>query len=713
MAYTQTEKENGIAVIWLDQPGASVNKLGIEMVDEAEALVEWLDKDPEVKALIFISKKVDNFIAGADLEAMIADRKPGALQEMSRRGNRLLNRIEQLEKPVIAAIHGAALGGGLEVALACHYRIVTESPKTMLGLPEVQLGLLPAGGGTQRLPRLVGLQKALDLMLTGKNVYPRQALELGLVDEVTHPYALLDAAKASANKLLNTPRKRHRKQSLVNMALESSSLTRGFVFKKAREMVAKKSGDKYPAPYKIIDCVEHGMDNGIAAGLEAEADGLENLADTPQARELIGLFFGINKAKKNPLKTAPLKVDTIAVLGAGLIGAGIANVSAANGLRVLLKDINHENLAQGKKHVWQHLSRKVEKGALSAFERDEIFGRLNGVVDYKTFSHANIVIEAVFEDLNLKHRVLRECEQACDSQFIFASNTSAIPISEIAAAAERPAQVIGMHYFSPVEKMPLLEVVVTPQTADWVAATAVEAGIQQGKSVILVKDGPGFYTTRILAPMLNEALEILEENGEVRHIDNAMKQFGFPVGPITLIDEVGVDVGAHVSKILSKLVAGRGYKSHDAMVRMFSEGYQGRKNGMGFYHYHDDANTLRGIGKKKKEVNRTAYKFFSGKTRRERHEVSDIQTRLVMALVNEAAWCLQENIIRSPQDGDIGAVLGLGFPPFLGGPFRYIDRLTPSVALANLERMADAHGPRFQPAPIIRDFARENKSFYR
>lgn len=709
MSYTQVEKLDGVAVVWLDQPGEKINKLAIELVDEFNTLLDDLEKDQEIKAAVLISKKPDTFIAGADLDRLVELQQPGEVEEVSRKAHDLLDRLAGFKKPVVAAIHGAALGGGLEVALACHYRIATDSPKTILGLPEVKLGLLPAAGGTQRLPRLVGIQRALDMMLTGKNIYPRSAKKMGLVNDLIHPYGLLDAAKKAALQLISKPPKSKKKERLLTKVIEGTSFTRKIIYKKARELTEKQTLGNYPAPFKIIDCLETGMEKGMKAGLDAESKAFEELAYTSQAKELINLFFGMTALKKNPAKDKVRPVKKAGILGAGFMGAGIANVTASKNIEVLLKDISYEAIGKGEKTVWDDLDRKVKKHALSVFERDRILSCISGVVDYRAFAKADIVIEAVFEDLELKRKVLAETEAATGKDCIFASNTSSLPIADIAAHAKRPELVLGMHYFSPVPKMPLLEIIVTPKTADWVTATSVELGIIQGKTVIVVKDGPGFYTTRILSPMLNEALVLLEEGGEIRHIDKTMRKFGFPVGPITLIDEVGIDVGAHVSEILGKLFAGRGVTPSEAMKKMSEEGFKGRKNKKGFYNYPAESGGRK--GKKKKEVNLNAYKFFGG-ARRKKHDPAETQNRLILVMINEAAYCLQDEILSSPRDGDLGAILGLGFPPFLGGPFRYIDHLGAAAVLSMLEDLEKKHGARFTPAQIIRDYAAKEKKFY-
>jgi 3-hydroxyacyl-CoA dehydrogenase/enoyl-CoA hydratase/3-hydroxybutyryl-CoA epimerase len=705
MPDTQIEKENGVAIVWLDQPGEKVNTISLDLVDTFTTILNSLEDDETVKGVVLISRKPDNFIAGADIEKFTDMKSPEEAEMLSRQGHVLLNRMAAFPKPIVAALHGATLGGGLEVALACHYRIASEDPKTVLALPEVKLGLLPGGGGTQRLPRLIGLQAALDMMLTGKNIYTRQAKKMGLVDDLIHPYGLLQAAKKAALELADHPPERKKRQPFLAKLLESTSFSRSVVYKKAKELVQKQTWGNYPAPFKIIECVQAGMEKGLEAGLEAETKKFGELMVSPQSRELVQIFLSMMALKKNPLKDRVRPVKKIGILGAGLMGSGIANISAANGMEVLLKDISYEAVGQGEKAIWQDLDGKVKKKSLSPFQRDLTLSRITGTVDYRDFERAELIIEAAFEDLDVKRRILAETEAVTREDAIFASNTSSLPIGSIAAAAKRPEQVIGMHYFSPVPRMPLLEIIVTEKTADWVRATALDVGIRQGKTVIIVNDGPGFYTTRILAPLLNEALELLDEGGDIKEIDRAMRQFGYPVGPIALIDEVGIDVGAHVSEVLGPLFAARGAASNKAMKKLFTAGYKGRKNNRGFYLYGDPAS------KKKKEVNKEIYTFFGGPNRR-KFDPRDMQNRLSLVMVNEAAICLQEGILQSPRDGDIGAVFGLGFPPFLGGPFRFIDSLGLPKILSLLEELERQYGQRFTPAQILRDREAKNQRFY-
>ncbi|MCB9185741.1 MAG: enoyl-CoA hydratase/isomerase family protein [Flavobacteriales bacterium] len=704
--YVEIEKRDGIAIIWMDEQDSKINKIGPDMIETFNPMMDELEKDPEVKAAVMISRKKD-FIAGADIEAFANVKKEGDWQPIAKKGHEILNRLEKSKKPVVAAINGACMGAGLEIALACAARVASDSPKTILSLPEVKLGLLPGGGGTQRLPRLVGIQKALDMMLTGKNVFAYPAKKMGLVDRLSTKEALLDAAICLAKELTKGPLKREDKRSGMEKFLEGNPITKGIIFKKAKEMVDGQTKGNYPAPYEILECVRIGMTSGEKRGYEEEVKRFEKLILTPESFQLRGIFFAMTEKKKNPLAELSKPVDTIAMVGAGFMGAGIAQVTAAKDVKVLLKDIKQETITQAKQTIWKDIGKKVQRKAMPQLDADRLMNRIAGQLDYNNFEKVQVVIEAVFEDLKLKHRVIAECEEVMSPNAIFASNTSALPIGEIAKASKRPEQVIGMHYFSPVPKMPLLEIVVTDQTADWVTSTCYDLGVKQGKTVIVVKDGPGFYTTRILAPLLGEALNMLEEGADALQLDSVLKKFGFPVGPITLMDEVGIDVGAHImsGELMQHFISTRkGVKASDGLKRMFDAGYHGRKNKKGFYQY-DEA------GKKKRELDPNVYSFFGGNNRKKFDE-KEIYERIGMSMVSEAALCLQEGIIANPLDGDVGAVFGLGFPPFRGGPFRYMDTLGAQQTVDIFNRLAQKHGERFLPPQIIVDKAKAGEKFY-
>ena len=387
------------------------------------------------------------------------------------------------------------------------------------------------------------------------------------------------------------------------------------------------------------------------------------------------------------------------------MGQGIASVSTAICDTILMKDVRIDDAARGMKEIWKGLAKKAKSGAIVEFERDVQYGKLVPCDDYALFKNTDLIIEAVFEDLAVKKSVLADVEAVTDERAIFASNTSAIPISDIAAGCKRPENVVGMHYFSPVPKMPLLEIITTDRTATWVTATVLDMGIAQGKTCIVVKDGPGFYTTRILAPLMNEAIFLVEEGADCVAIDHAMRQFGYPVGPVTLVDEVGIDVGAHVAMELGGMFAARGLQSSDALPKLIARDYKGRKNKKGFYLY--DAKKKKGQRLPNEEV----YALLGGAPRK-KFDVELIQQRVSLMMINEALICLQEGIISCPRDGDIGAVFGLGFPPFEGGPFRYIDRVGAPRIMTTLESLEKIYGNRFSPPQILKDTEQSGKKFY-
>lgn len=704
--YCTIDISNEVATIWLDQQNEKINKISPEVIFLFESIIEELENHSGVKAIVLISRKKD-FIAGADIEAFQCVKKPGDFEPITLKGHAVLNRIEQSKKPVVAAIQGNCLGAGLEIALACHYRIAANSKNTKLALPEVRLGLLPGGGGTQRLPKLVGIQKALDMMLTGKNIYVQPALKMGLIDKTIHANALHKAAVETALSLANQPFRRKRKQKLMDKILEGP--LKSIVFKKAKEMVMRQTLGNYPAPLKIIECVQIGIDKGIEAGFKAEARLFEQLILSPQSRQLIHIFFAMTEKKKVLHQELIKPVKTIAMLGAGFMGAGITEVSITQEIEVLLKDLEAATIAQAKKSIWKSFQKQIQRKVFTKIEADAYIDKIQSKTDYSGFEKAEIVIEAVIEDLDIKHNVLKETESQIRHDCIFATNTSALSITKIAEASVRPEQVIGMHYFSPVPKMPLLEIVVTPKTADWVTATCYNVGVRQGKTIIVVKDGPGFYTTRILAPFFNEALLLLTEGADILQIDRVMRQFGFPVGPITLLDEVGIDVGAHVMTgdlIQYFMLRDGAVATGENIVKMHQAGYSGRKNKKGFYLYDTKGKKIKG------KVDESAYAFFGGSKNRIKFDDEFIAQRCALAMINEAMLCLQEGIISNPTDGDIGAIFGIGFPPFLGGPFRYADSLGIPNIITQLEKVTQKTTQRFKPAQILYEYQKAEKSFY-
>lgn len=696
------EYSGGVAIITLNTPDEKVNKLNEALINEITAFLDQFESESTIEGAILMSGKEENFIAGADIEMFKTRTTAEELEELSQTGHDILLRIENSQKPIVVCIHGSCMGGGTELALACQYRVVSDHASTKIGLPEVKLGLLPGMGGTQRLPRLIGIQQALGYMLPGKNMYARQARRNGFADEVVHQHALKTAGIEAVKKINSGLFKRKDKRSLIEKALESNPLGRSIIFSQARKKTLSQTHGNYPAPLKIIESVAFGYKKGIKAGLKNEARLFGELAVSPESRSLVQLFFAMTAAKKNPWEKKVHDVQSIGVLGAGLMGSGITEVSIENGYRVWLKDRDESQAAQGKKEVWKNLNEKSSKRIITSYERDQLSSLIHPAGDYDAFDKINLVIEAVFEDLDIKHKVLSEVEAATGDQCIFASNTSSLPITDIAKKASRPENVIGMHYFSPVQKMPLLEIIKTKKTATWVTGTVYDVGTKQGKTVIVVNDGPGFYTTRILAPYMNEALLLLEEGASIEQLDKAMKQFGFPVGPMALFDEVGIDVGAHVAEVLSAKFKERGAKTSTKAAEILRAGFKGRKNGKGFYLYQSG---------KKKQVNRDIYNVF-GNSKRKVMQQEIIQQRMALVMINEAVLCLQEEILLSPTDGDLGAILGLGFPPFLGGPFRYIDQKSAEQIRRLMVEYQGFFGNRFQPAALLIEKAQKKETFH-
>ncbi len=699
-----TKRPDGVAVLTFDNPKGKVNILSPEVVEEFRGVIDDIERDPGVKACVLVSAKADNFIAGADLKFFLSIRDPMVGERFSREGHALLDRVADSSKPTVAAIAGLALGGGLEVALACHYRLAADDPKVVLGLPEVQLGLLPAGGGTVRLPRLVGLPAALPMMLTGQRVRAHKALRMGLVDALTSPGGIEETAIRTALGLLDgSIRRSVRRRPWMERLLESPP-GRVLLFRQAHRSVIAKTRGLYPSPLSILDCVRTGYAKGPAAGYDRESVLFGQLVAGPECKALIGLFEATTELKKPLDATPPRPVDRLAVLGAGFMGSGIAAVSLELA-PVVVRDLSQKALDGCARGVYSGLSKRVKSGAISRFERDRLFARLHLTQEAEALRRAELVIEAVFEDLELKRKVLAEVEALVPAECVFASNTSALPIASIAEKALHPERVLGMHYFSPVPKMPLLELVVAEKTAPWAVATARAFAVKQGKTAIVVEDGPGFYTTRILSPFLNEAVLLLEEGARMEALDGALKDFGYPVGPVTLLDEVGIDVGAHVARELGPVYAHRGLGASDALPRLFEAGYQGRKNGRGFYVYPPR-------GKKgKKRPNAEVYGLLGGAPRRPMDRKA-MAERLALLMANEALHCLQEGVLSCPRDGDVGAVFGLGFPPFRGGPFRYLDALGARQAVDQYEALAQLHGKRFTPAPLLVEMAKSGKKFY-
>jgi 3-hydroxyacyl-CoA dehydrogenase/enoyl-CoA hydratase/3-hydroxybutyryl-CoA epimerase len=699
------EVVDGIAVITFDAP-APVNALNSRLAGEFDALFAQLDGDDAIRAAVLCSGKPDTWIAGADIEELAAVTSAADAEDLSRSGQRMLDRLAALRKPVVAAIHGACLGGGLEVALACHWRVLSDHPKSVCALPEVQLGLLPGAGGTQRLPRLIGLQAALDLILTGKTVRPRKARTLGLVDDLVHPSILRAVALQRARELAEGRRSRvARRSGATEMLLEDNPVGRAVVFRQAREQVLKKTRGAYPAPLAAIEAVAEGYANGIARGLDAEARAFGRLAMTDVCRQLTFLFFATTALKKDAgvanADVVVRPVRRLGLVGGGFMGAGIATVAVQHDSLVRVKEASLERIAGALGAVREVLEEQRRRKRRTRLEVDDAMARVSGGTDFTGFRRAELVIEAVFEDLDVKRRVLAEVE-ATAPEAIFASNTSTIPIARLAEAATRPARVVGMHFFSPVHKMPLLEVIAAPTTSDETVATAVAYGKQLGKTVIVVRDGPGFYVNRMLAPYLNEAGALLDDGASIDAIDAALLAYGFPVGPITLLDEVGLDIAGKSGAIMVEAFPDRMVPSR-TLQRVIEGGRTGRKGGRGFYTYEEG---------KRVGPDASVYALTPAGASRRTFADGEMQDRTVLPMLNEAVRCLEDGVLRSPRDGDVGAVFGIGYPPFRGGPFRSIDALGAAEVVRRLDALDARYPGRFAPAARLRDMAARGERFY-
>lgn len=705
--------DDGIAVISFNLHGEAQNILKPQMVEEAMTALEALAANSDVKGIIFTSSKKNSFIAGADITILNSAKTLEDAEQMSRDGHAIFEKIEQLNIPVIAAINGICLGGGLEFSLACHGRVCSDAKSTKIGLPEVQIGLLPGGGGTQRLPRLVGIAAALDMMLTGKHLFPKQALKIGLVDEVVPEANLLKAARKRVHDLRKGVKKKRGfsfdLKRLQKLVLESNPLGRNLIFDQARKQALKKTHGNYPAPLKIIECVEKGLDQGLEVGFAIEAKNFAELVMSPESNALISIFFASADLKKDSgidSDDEAVAINNVGVLGGGLMGSGIAYVTASKAnKRVRVKDIDAAGVGKALAYSWDLLSKKLKRRFMTKTEASKIMSRLTGSENYQGFSGSDMVIEAVFESLELKHQMLKDVEENCSEQTIFATNTSSIPISKIAEVAKRPEQVVGLHYFSPVEKMPLLEVIKTPKTADWVIASCVELGKKQGKTPIVVNDGAGFYVNRILAPYMNEAGAILSSGAPVENIDKALVKAGFPVGPITLLDEVGIDVATKVAPILEEAFGER-MSPPELFSKLMDDNRLGKKNGKGFYQYPAGKSK-----KSSKEVDETVYSVL-GIQPEKSLDAKTISERCILLMLNEAARCLDEGIIRNARDGDIGAIFGIGFPPFLGGPFQYMDALGLDNLVQRLEHYQKEVGEHFAPADILLKMVKSEQKFH-
>jgi 3-hydroxyacyl-CoA dehydrogenase/enoyl-CoA hydratase/3-hydroxybutyryl-CoA epimerase len=691
------EREGELGVIWFDLPGEKVNKLSSSVLGELDALVDTIAADRSLKRIVFASAKPNIFIAGADIEEFTRVSDPAAAEKFVRRGQEVLRKLSRLPQVTVAAIHGACMGGGTELALNCDYRIMSDHPKTSIALPEVKLGIFPAWSGTTLLPRLVGIPAALDMILTGKSLDGRRAKKIGLADEVAPAPILLEVAKSFAAKKSGKRGPSER----THFYLEGNPIARRVVFSKARSSVMEKTGGHYPAPLKAIAVMETGFSRGIEAGLAAEARAAGELMQTPAAENLIRLFFLMEESKKDPLASLARPVREAGVLGAGVMGGGIAQIVVDKAdARVRMKDINWEALAGGMKAASKLWRRKVDRRRMTRSEMARRLAMITSTTDWSGFGSSDIVIEAVVENLAIKQQVLSEFEGVARQDAVFASNTSTLPITQIAAKAARPENVVGMHFFNPVDRMPLVEVIRGEKSSDEAVATVAAFARKLGKTVVHCNDAPGFVVNRILAPYLNEAAFLLEEGNSIESIDRAMTSFGMPMGPFALLDEVGIDVAAKAGQVMENSFPDR-MKGSRGLKALLESGRLGKKNGRGVYLWKEGKRT---------NPDPEVYRLL-GVTPKSGNESAMVE-RMVLAMVNEASRILDEKVVRSAADLDLAMIMGTGFPPFRGGLLRYADTIGTAEIVRKLEALATRDGSRFTPSDALRKLGAEGRGFY-
>ncbi len=693
------DKENGLAWLKFCHKAARMNTLHQQHFTEISSILDKLEQNKTLKGLIIYSGKKDHFIVGADIKMLDSLQTKTEIQALITQGQALFSRIESLPFHVVAAINGACLGGGLELALACHSRVVTEKVYTRFALPEVKLGLLPGCGGTQRLPRLIGLVPSLKFMLTGKSISAKKAYKLGLVDELVPAAILNEVAEKIALKEKPKPlicrSKKWVQQNLV---------FRAFVFYFAAKKITHKTRDNYPATKAIIEVVKKGLKNGRCAGYQLEAEQFAELVLSRESIALRQLFFATSAVKKT--QSEPViseKINKIALLGGGIMGAGIAYVSAKQaGQVVRIKERDDDAARLSLLRIYQ-LYTKGHKLKNDAFTYP-LASKISVCSDFSYLSDCDFVIEAVPEDLLLKQKMVQEIEKKLSAHTFFATNTSSLSIQAIAEKAKRPENVIGLHYFSPVEKMPLVEIIPHQNTAKNTLDAALYLAKRQGKIPIVVKDSPGFYVNRILAPYVNEAAKVLLLGEKIEYIDNALLDFGFPVGPLHLLDEVGIALCAKIGLQL-KATFGTRFAPLPIFDLLLKEGRVGRQANKGFYRY---KKSKRGV---KKKADKKIYSLLNIKPHAQ-YSSCEIAKRCVFMMLNEAARCLDEGVIRSPEEGDVGAVFGIGFPPFLGGPFRYMDSLGLDQLVSTLKRYENKYGDCFVPCEALVKRAKNKQPFY-
>ena len=702
---------NGVAWITFDDPERKVNVLTeqvLKQFGEHLADARKMALQSKVHVVVLWSAK-SGFIAGADLDAIEGREDPAKGAEGARFGQRIFNTLKEVGIPTVAAVHGICLGGGVEMALACSHRVASDSPSTKMGLPEVLLGILPAWGGTTRLPRLIGVEDALDLMLSGRQVSASSARRMGLVDEVVPADLFREKVSAFAvQAAANTRKKPRARRPLSKRLKDGTAVGRRLVLFFAKKNVMRLTGGHYPAHLKILEVVGRSVRQPLMKALEIEAKAAGELVATSVSKNLIHVFHLREEARKGTgvedESVEPGRVEYLAVLGAGVMGGGVAQLAAYRGIRVRMKDIHHDAVASGLEHAKKLFSGLVKRRRLRRREADQKMTLISGGLGYEGFIRQDLVVEAVVEKMDVKRIVLRETEEAVRRECVLATNTSSLSVDEMASALARPENFVGMHFFNPVHRMPLVEVVRGARSSDYAVATTYALALTLGKVPVVTSDGPGFLVNRILGPYLNEAGFLLADGASVEEVDHAAKKFGMPMGPLRLVDEVGVDISRHAGQSLHEALGDRMSPS-PPLVALADSGRLGKKGGIGFYLYENG---------KEKGSDPEIYAVLSTAVPAVRAtlEEREIRGRLVLSMVNEAARVLDEGIVKRASDVDLGMIMGTGFPAFRGGLLKFADAIHTRTILSRLDEFEKRYGARFTSSDLIRRMAQENRGFY-
>lgn len=689
-------RDDGLATLIFDLPGKKVNVFTLQVLEEFQALLQDLPSQRDIKALLLLSGKPATFIAGFDVEEIAGVTDPRAAEEGSRIGHRLFDAWSRLPFATVVAVQGTCLGGGTELSLASDYIVISDRPDIRIGLPEVRLGIVPAWGGCSRLPRRVGLTAAFDVILAGKAINPRKAFKIGLVDALLPNAGFLHYARDFAMQIMAGTKPKTRPRDLKSKLLDGNPLGRGIAFKQARKQVMAKTGGHYPAPLRAIEVMEVAVTKGLEAGLEAEARATAELAVSPVSKNLVHVFRLMEGAKNQTLPAAPHDVRTTAVLGAGVMGGGIAQLIADRvDLPVRLKDVALEPLGSGLAHAAGLFKKQVQRKRSSPAEAKRKMNLLQPTLDYSGFQRTDLVIEAVVERLDIKQKVFADVASRAPEDAVLASNTSSLSIDLIGRDTPHPERVVGMHFFNPVHRMPLVEVVRGDATGDEAVSTVVEFSRRLGKTPVIVGDGPGFLVNRLLGFYMTEALWLLNEGHRIEAIDGAMIDWGMPLGPLGLIDEVGTDVAVKVAHILGSAFGDR-LPLPEWVDRIAESDRLGTKSGRGIYRY---------SGRLRREPDPSTYELLGLVQPNRGAAATDMVDRLVLPMVNEAARCLEEGIATCAGDVDLAMIMGTGFPPFRGGLCRWADRQGLAEIVSLLQELATQVGDRYRPSRALEQAA--------